>query len=45
IGVLVGATLGTRIMQRLKSKVIRIIFIPVILYVAFQMILEGLGWI
>lgn len=45
IGVLIGATLGTRVMQRLKSKVIRIIFIPVILYVAFQMILEGLGWI
>lgn len=45
IGVLVGATLGTRVMQRLKSKVIRSIFIPVILYVAIQMILEGLGWI
>ncbi len=45
IGVLIGATIGTRVMQHLKSKVIRIIFIPVLLYVAIQMILEGLGWI
>ncbi|RDW99458.1 sulfite exporter TauE/SafE family protein [Listeria kieliensis] len=45
IGVLIGATLGTKVMQRLKSKVIRLVFIPVLLYVALQMILEGLGWI
>ncbi|WP_163654728.1 sulfite exporter TauE/SafE family protein [Listeria sp. PSOL-1] len=45
LGVLIGATFGTRIMQRLKSKVIRLIFIPILIYVALQMILEGLGWI
>ncbi|EUJ18079.1 sulfite exporter TauE/SafE family protein [Listeria aquatica] len=45
IGVLIGATLGTKVMQRLKSKVIRLVFIPVLLYVALQMILEGLGWV
>lgn len=44
IGVLVGATIGAKIMQRMKSKTIRIIFVPVIAYIAIQMILEGLGW-
>jgi hypothetical protein len=43
IGVLVGATIGARIMQRLKSKTIRKIFIPVMAYVAIQMILQGVG--
>ncbi|TGA96937.1 sulfite exporter TauE/SafE family protein [Sporolactobacillus shoreae] len=44
IGVLVGATIGAKIMQRMKSKTIRIIFVPVIAYIAIQMMLEGLGW-
>ncbi|MFD0717218.1 sulfite exporter TauE/SafE family protein [Paenibacillus sp. GCM10027626] len=43
LGVLVGATVGARIMQRLKSKTIRKWFIPVLSYVAIQMILQGLG--
>ncbi|MBP2643707.1 MAG: hypothetical protein H6Q67_1594 [Firmicutes bacterium] len=43
LGVLIGATLGARIMQRLKSKTIRKLFIPVILYVAIQMMAQGLG--
>lgn len=43
IGVLIGATVGARIMQRLKSKTIRKIFIPVMAYVAIQMILQGVG--
>lgn len=41
LGVLVGATLGSRIMQRLKSKTIRKLFIPVMVYIAFQMIYQG----
>ncbi|MDD3223944.1 MAG: sulfite exporter TauE/SafE family protein [Clostridium sp.] len=41
IGVLIGATLGGRIMQRLKSKTIRKIFIPVLIYVSLQMIYKG----
>lgn len=44
IGVLAGATIGAKIMQRMKSKTIRIIFVPVIAYIAIQMMLEGLGW-
>lgn len=41
LGVLVGATVGSRIMQRLKSKTIRKLFIPVMVYIAFQMIYQG----
>ena len=43
LGVLVGATLGAKIMQYLKSKTIRMIFIPVLLYVAIQMFKRGIG--
>ncbi len=43
IGVLIGSTLGTRIMQKLRSVTIRKIFIPVLIYVAIEMLLKGLG--
>ncbi|WP_353989180.1 sulfite exporter TauE/SafE family protein [Pediococcus argentinicus] len=43
IGILVGATIGTRIMQRLPAKVIRLIFIPVLAYMGAQMVLKGFG--
>lgn len=42
LGVLTGATIGTRIMQNLKSKTIRKIFIPILVYVSLQMIFKGL---
>lgn len=41
LGVLVGATIGTKIMQNLKSKTIRMIFIPVLAFVSIQMIIKG----
>lgn len=41
LGVLVGATLGTKIMQNLKTKTIRMIFIPVLTFVSIQMIIKG----
>nr|WP_068782877.1 sulfite exporter TauE/SafE family protein [Paenibacillus phocaensis] len=41
LGVLIGATAGSRLMQRMKSKTIRKLFIPVMIYVAFQMIYQG----
>jgi uncharacterized membrane protein YfcA len=41
LGVLFGATVGTRVMQRLKSKTIRRIFIPVLAFVSIQMIVKG----
>ncbi|ANK60767.1 MULTISPECIES: sulfite exporter TauE/SafE family protein [Loigolactobacillus] len=43
LGVLFGATIGTRIMQRLKPRWIRIIFIPIIGYMGLEMVLKGFG--
>ena len=43
IGVLVGATIGARLMQVLKPRVIRMIFIRIILYMGLQMALKGFG--
>lgn len=41
LGVLIGATAGTKIMQNLKSKTIRMLFIPVLAFVSIQMIIKG----
>lgn len=41
LGVLIGATIGTRAMQHMKSKTIRIIFIPVLVFVSIEMIVKG----
>lgn len=43
LGILGGSTIGTRIMQVLPSKLIRLIFIPILLYLGLQMILKGFG--
>jgi uncharacterized membrane protein YfcA len=43
IGILFGAQIGSRIMQRLQPRWIRMIFIPVLLYMGLQMILKGFG--
>lgn len=45
LGIIVGAMLGSRIMQRLPVKWIRLIFIPVILYIGIQMLIKGIGGI
>lgn len=44
IGVLIGATLGTRIMIHLRNTTLRKIFIPILFYVSLQMLWEGLHW-
>jgi len=41
LGVLLGATVGTRVMVRLDNKTIRRLFIPVLLYVALEMLWKG----
>jgi len=41
-GILVGATLGSRLLGRLKSSTIRIVFIVVLIWVSVQMLLKGL---
>ncbi len=41
VGVLIGSNIGSKAMQKLKSKTIRKIFVPVIMFVAIQMIYKG----
>jgi uncharacterized membrane protein YfcA len=43
MGVLIGATLGTRIMMRTRSTQIRKLFVIVLVIVALQMLVKGLG--
>jgi len=43
LGVLCGALVGTRIMVKLRGTQIRMLFIPVLLYVAIQMIWKGVA--
>ena len=40
-GVLVGATLGSRLLGRLQSSTIRVVFVLVLLWVSVQMLLKG----
>jgi uncharacterized membrane protein YfcA len=41
-GILVGAMIGARVMGRLRSSVIRYVFVAVLLFVSAQMLLKGL---
>ncbi|ANZ57893.1 permease [Fructilactobacillus lindneri] len=43
LGIIVGAAVGSRVMQIMPSKLIRIIFIPILIYLGLQMILKGFG--
>ncbi len=42
-GVLIGATLGSRLLGRLQSSAIRVVFVVVLLLVSLQMLLKGAG--
>lgn len=44
LGVLAGALLGARLMVRLKGSTIRLLFIPVLVYVAVQMAWKGVTY-
>jgi uncharacterized protein len=41
LGVLVGAKIGAKIMERLKNKTLRLLFIPLLLYTALEMLWKG----
>ncbi len=41
LGVLVGARVGTKIMERLNNQTLRLIFIPILIYIALEMLLKG----
>ncbi|UQS86332.1 sulfite exporter TauE/SafE family protein [Nicoliella spurrieriana] len=43
LGILGGAVVGSRIMQVLPTKLIRIVFIPILLYIGGNMLLQGFG--
>ena len=43
LGVLIGATLGAKLLVRLQNRTVRLIFVPVLLLIALQMLLRGLG--
>ncbi len=43
LGILIGALVGARLLEHLSNKMLRIIFIPVIVVAAVEMILHGFG--
>ncbi len=43
LGILTGATLGSRLMQHLEAKLLRKIFIPILFLIGLQMFLKGFG--
>jgi uncharacterized membrane protein YfcA len=42
-GVLLGATLGSRLMGRMQSSKIRVVFVLVLIWVSVQMLIKGFG--
>lgn len=43
LGVLLGAFFGARLLTRLSNKTLRLIFLPVMVTIAAQMVLRGMG--
>mgnify|MGYP001331076571 CR=1 FL=1 len=43
IGILIGAAIGTRLMQRIHPRLLRMIFVPILFIMGVQMILKGFG--
>ena len=43
VGVFIGATLGSRIAHRVDLRILRLLFVVVLLYTAFQMALRAIG--
>jgi hypothetical protein len=43
LGVLAGALLGARLLVRLRNQQVRLIFLPVLIIIALQMLAHGLG--
>lgn len=43
LGVLAGAQIGSKLMMKMKVRTMRMIFIPVLLYTAIQMVMKGLA--
>lgn len=43
LGTLIGSRTGAKVMQKINSKYIRIIFLPILLFTIINMLLKGLG--
>ena len=43
LGILLGALVGARLLPHLSNKVLRLIFLPILVVAALEMILHGLG--
>ncbi|MBF0715292.1 sulfite exporter TauE/SafE family protein [Gemelliphila palaticanis] len=43
LGTLIGSRTGAKVMQRINSKYIRLIFLPILLFTIINMLLKGLG--
>ncbi len=43
LGVLVGATIGARLLPRLSNRNVRLVFLPVLLVIGLQTLMRGLG--
>ncbi len=43
LGVLTGALMGSRILVRLRNRQVRLLFVPIMVVVALQMLTRGLG--
>ena len=42
VGVLIGATAGSHLLGKLHSRVIRLVFVVVLLWVSAEMLIKGL---
>jgi uncharacterized membrane protein YfcA len=43
LGILIGALGGSRVLARLRNKTIRMIFLPILVIIALEMVLRGFG--
>lgn len=43
LGILVGALVGSKVLARLHNKTIRMIFLPILVIIALEMVLRGFG--
>lgn len=45
LGILIGAMIGIKVLPRISNVGLRKIFIPIVILVALNMLLKGLGWL
>jgi uncharacterized membrane protein YfcA len=43
LGILIGALVGAKVLARLQNKTVRMIFLPILVIIALEMVLRGFG--